>query len=63
MFGAFGGRKSGELDWEGKMGLVLVPRSHTEDSYFSLPEENVQGEDSIPYSITHCQSHLPLLQV
>lgn len=39
MFGAFGGRNSGELDWEGKMGLFLVP---TEGPLLSLPEENVQ---------------------
>ena len=38
MFGAFGGWKSGELNWKGKMGLFLVP---IEDSLLSLPEESM----------------------
>lgn len=41
MFGAFGGWKSGQLNWKGKMGLFLVP---IEGSLLSLPEENVQEE-------------------
>lgn len=48
MFGAFGGQKSGELNWKGKMGLFLVP---IEGSFLSLPEESMQEE--APLSTNH----------